>query len=127
MDAGLGFRDGAVVDLDFGGFALDKDALDGFAAGGDSEALGDGARVGTVARTDDDGKIGGGVTGVGYVDGDEPVARRGGCGEDAVDGQVGQTLVGINPVGEEPGEVGVVFGVFEEFFEGGARRTSLRG
>ncbi len=35
MDAGLGFRDGAVVGLDLRGLALDEDALDGFAARGD--------------------------------------------------------------------------------------------
>ena len=46
VDAGLGFGDGAVVDLDLKGLALDEDALDGFASGGDTESLGDEARVG---------------------------------------------------------------------------------
>ena len=106
VDAGLGFGDGAVVDLDLGGFALDEDARGGFAVGGDADTLGDGAQVGTVAGADEDRDIGGGIARVGQVDGDQPVARRGCGGEDALDAQVGQALVGIDPIGEEPGEVG---------------------
>ena len=44
MNCGLGFGDGAVVEADFGGDALDEDALDSLAAGGDEDALGDGGR-----------------------------------------------------------------------------------
>ena len=87
---------------------------------GTRSALGDGARVGARAGADGDGNIGGCVAGVGNIDGDQLVAGRGGGEEDALDGEVGQALVGIDPVGEEPGEVGVVFGGFEKFFEGTA-------
>jgi len=40
VNAGLGFGDGAVVDLDLGGLALDEEALDGFAAGGERGCTG---------------------------------------------------------------------------------------
>jgi hypothetical protein len=40
VDAGLGFGDGAVVDLDLGWLALNEDALNGLAAGGNQQALG---------------------------------------------------------------------------------------
>ena len=116
MDAGLGFGDGAVVDLDLGWLALDEDALDGLAAGGNQQALGDRGRGGA----DGYGNFGGGVAAIGYVNGDQPVARRGGAGKDARDGQVGQALVGIDPVGEEPGEIAARSGIFEETFEGAA-------
>ena len=64
MDGGLGFGDGAVVEADFGGDALDEDALDGFAAGGDQDALGDGGR----GADDLDRGFDGGVAVVGDVD-----------------------------------------------------------
>jgi hypothetical protein len=41
VQGGLGFGDGAVVESDFGGKALDEDALDGFGAGLQQNALGD--------------------------------------------------------------------------------------
>lgn len=41
VDGGLGFRDGTVVDLDLCWFALNEDALDHLAAGGDEDPLGD--------------------------------------------------------------------------------------
>jgi len=121
VDAGLGFGDGAVVELDLGGFALDEDADGGFAAGGDFDALSYGASVVADAGADGDREIGGGIAGVGDIDGDQVVAGRGGGGEDAVDGEVRQSLVGIDPICEKPGEVGVGVGGFEEFFEGTGR------
>jgi hypothetical protein len=54
VDAGLGFRDCAVVDLDFKRFAVDEDTLDGFAAGRDEEAVSDGF----VGGADGDGDLG---------------------------------------------------------------------
>ena len=96
------------------GLAEDEDALHGFAAAGDHNALGDGVGVGA----DGDGDFGRGVAGVGDVDGDQPVAGLGGAGKDAVDGQVGQALVGIDPVGKEPGEIAADAGLFEKLLEG---------
>jgi len=40
VDGGLGFGDGAVVDLHLGGFAEDEQAQGGFAAGGNVDAPG---------------------------------------------------------------------------------------
>lgn len=40
MDGGLGFGDGAVVEADFGGKALEQDTLDGFGVRSDHHALG---------------------------------------------------------------------------------------
>ena len=49
MHAGFSFGDGAVVGLDLSGPALDEDALRGFAARGNENALGDGG-VGVARR-----------------------------------------------------------------------------
>jgi hypothetical protein len=114
VDAGLSFGDGAVIDLDFDGLAKDQEALGSFAAGGDEEALGDGVFSGA----DGDGDFCGGESVVGDVDGDEPVAGLLWCGEDAGDGEVGQSLVGVDPVGEEPGEVAAGSGLLQEFLKG---------
>ena len=95
--------------------------------GGDAEALGDRAGFVAGAGADGDRDIGGCVAGVGDVDGDQVVAGGGGVGEDSIDGEVGQALVCIDPVGEEPGEIGVGVRGFEELFEEGGRRASLRG
>ena len=46
VDRGLGLRDGAVVDLDFGWFAEDQQMRTGFASGWDNDALSDGVGVG---------------------------------------------------------------------------------
>ena len=111
MDGGLGLWNSTVVDLDLNGLAEDEDALHRAAARWDHEALGDGVGV--------DGAHGnwnftGGVPVVGDIDGYEPVAGLGSSGEDAIDLQFGQALVGVDPIGEEPGEVAVVGGgVFE--------------
>ena len=110
MHAGLGFGNRAVVDLDLGWLAFDEQALDSLAAGGDQNALGD--RVGI--RTHRDRNFSGGVAAIGHVDGHQPVARRGRGGVGAQDSQVGQALVRINPIGEEPGEVAAGSGLFEE-------------
>ena len=40
MDGGLSFGNGAVVEADFGGWALDQDALDGFGVRSDHHTLG---------------------------------------------------------------------------------------
>ncbi len=66
MDAGLDFRDRAVVGLDLRRFALDEDALDHLAARGDEDALSDrGFRSAEGERN-----FGGCVPGVAEVDGD---------------------------------------------------------
>ena len=89
MHAGLGFRDGAVVELDLGGLALDEDALSRLAVSGDADAAGDRGRVGARAGADGERDIGLGVAGVGQIDGDKPITCRGGGGKDARDAQVG--------------------------------------
>jgi len=60
VDAGLGFRDRAVVHLDLGGFAEDENALNGFAAAGNDNALSHGVGV----RPDGDRDFSGGVAGI---------------------------------------------------------------
>jgi hypothetical protein len=47
----------------------------------------------------------------------QPVSRRSRCGEDALDAQIGQTFVGINPVSEKPRKIGMGLGFFEELFK----------
>ena len=71
VDAGLGFGDGAVVDLDFSGFAEDERC-----AGLALPWAGTRRRRVTVlvSGADGDGDFGGGVSGVGDVDGDEEVS-----------------------------------------------------
>ena len=113
VDAGFGFRDGAVVGLDLSGLALHEDALRGLAACGDDDALGDGG--GGVA--DGDGDFGGGVAGVGEIDGDKPIVTLGVRRKDAVDGYVGKALVGVDPIGEEPGEIAAETGLLDELLE----------
>ena len=136
MHAGLSFGDGAVVGLDLSGTALDEDALRGFAACGNEDALGDGG----VGVAHGDGNFRGGVAGVGEIDSDEPavgirprvlacpeaqetpvdaqsVPEFGGGGKDTVDGDVGQALIGIDPIGEEPGEIAAQAGLLDELFE----------
>ena len=68
VDAGLGFGDGAVVGLNFGGAALDENALGGLAARGNQDAFGNGGQ--RIAH--DDGNFGRGVAGVGQIDSNEP-------------------------------------------------------
>ena len=107
MDAGLALGNNAVIQFDLDRLALDNDALDQGAVGGDADALGDGGRI-RVRRgshADSERNFGGGVARVCNVDGDQPVARRAGFGVDAVDAQVGQALVGIHPIGEEPANI----------------------
>ena len=124
MDGGLGFGDGAVVEADFGGFALEQDALDAFAAAGEQDALGDG---GCVAE-DLDGSFDGGVAVVGDVDGDQIRAwDRCRAGIDAFDGEVGQAFVGVDPVVEEPAQILALAGLFDQFFEGVCGAVSLAG
>ena len=105
MDGGFGLGNGAVVDLDLDGFAENEDALDGAAARGDHEALCDGVGVGGAHG---DWNLRCGVSAVGNIDGDEPVAGLGCGGKDAIDFEVGQAFVGVDPIGEEPGQVAVV-------------------
>ncbi len=87
---------------------------------GDEDALG----VFSLGGADGDGHFGGGVTRVGHVDGDQIGAAGRSGGKDAVDGEVGQSLVGVDPVGEEPGGV-VVGGVLLQEF--GQRAGLSRG
>ena len=114
MHAGLGFRNSAVVGLDLRRPSLDENALRGFAARGNQNAL----RNGRVGVAHGDGNFGGGVAGVREVDGDDPsvgLRPRSGIGrvrgvrcpirrseKDVVDRDVRQSLVGIDPIGEEP-------------------------
>ncbi len=66
---------------------------------------------------DGDGNFGGGVAGVGEVDGDQPIVTLGVRGKDAVDGDVGKALVGVDPIGEEPGEIAAEAGLLDELLE----------
>ena len=102
VDGGLGFGDGAVVDLNLSWFAGDEQVRGGGSAGGDEDALGDGVGGGADGYRN----LSRGVAVVGEVDGDEPGAGFFRDGEDAGDGEVRQTLVGGDPVGEEGGESG---------------------
>jgi hypothetical protein len=101
MHTGLGFGDGAVVDLNLCWLALDQDMLVGGAAGGDQDSLGDGVGGGA----DGYGNFSRSVAVVGDVYGHEPVVGLGGDGEDAGDGEVGKAFVGVDPVGEEPRQI----------------------
>ncbi len=113
MDAGLGFGNGAVVGLDLSGLALHEDALRSLAARGDDDALGDGgSRV-----ADGEGDFSSSVAGVREVDGDEPIVALGVRWKDAVDGDVRQTFVGVDPIGEEPGEIAMESGLLNEFLK----------
>ena len=114
MDAGLSFRDSAIVGLDLRGLALDEDALDGFAACRDENALGDRSFGGTEGDRD----FCCGVAGVREIDGDQPGTRLSGSGKDAVDGDVGEALVRIDPIRKKPGKIPVRADVFEKRLEG---------
>ena len=110
VHAGLGFRDGAVVCLDLSGLALQQDALRGLAARGDDDALGD--RSGSVAEGDRD--FGGGIAGVREIDGDEPIVSLGVRRKDAVNRDVGQAFIGVDPIGEKPGEIAAGTGLLSQ-------------
>ncbi len=101
MHAGLGFRDCSVVDLHLNRLALDEDALDGLAVGGNQNPL----RGCVIRRAHRDWNLSRSVAVVDYVDSYQPVAALHGVGEDTLNTQVGQALVRIDPIGEEPGEI----------------------
>ena len=69
MDAGLDFRDRAVVDLDLRGFALDEDALNDLAARRHEDPLSDRG----VSGAEGERNFSGSVTGVAEIDGYQPI------------------------------------------------------
>ena len=110
--AGLDFGDRAVVDLDLDRLALDEDALYCISASGNQKTLGGGGRVGAHG----DRNLRGGVAAIGHADGHQPVAGAFRAGKDALDAQVGQAFVRIDPIQKEPGQV-AARGLIEELFE----------
>ena len=74
------------------------------------------------ARGNGDGNFGGGVAGVGDGDADQRVAGLARLQGRPLRWQVGQALVGIDPVGEEPAQIAAQAGLLDELFElAGAR------
>jgi hypothetical protein len=119
VEGGAELGDAAVVDLEGVGGAFEDDVGGGGGTGEDAEALGGGEGAGA----DGDGDFGGGEAVVADVDDDEIASGAAGAGEhgardDVGDGEVGEAAIVVDPVVEEPGEIGAG-GVFEGFFEDG--------
>src|ERR1700753_1839983 len=91
---------------------MDVDSRDGLAACGYLYPLRDGDGV----RTDDDGNIHPGVARIEQMDSGEPVVGLLRAGEEAFDGKIGQPAIGVDPIGEEPVQVGLG-GLLERGFE----------
>ncbi len=117
MDGGLRFGDSAVVYLDIDRFTEDEQVRAGLAASRDQGTLGDGVGVGA----DSHGHFRGGVSAVDDADGDEVVAGFFRSGKDGFDAEVGQALVGVDPIAEEPVQVAAVSGLLKEFLKGAGR------
>ena len=99
MNRGLRLGYCAVIDAHFRWNALKQDALDALAAPGEKDALGDGGESADDLNRGFDCC----VAVVGQIDGDEVRARnRGWTGVDAVNCEIRQTLVLVDPVIEEP-------------------------
>jgi len=101
VNAGLCLGNGPIVQLNFGGFALDENALHSFTARGNVHAL----SYGRVVGRDRYGYFDRCISRICDVDGDEPVARSLRRRKYALDGEVRKALVRIYPVSKEPTQV----------------------